>query len=124
MFSGRETHATFYDQVLFPAVKLANTIRMSTSDYVFSIPRSPLTKFMPATKDMLKTHKMIDYKSGRQLKPDSPVVADQDGTIGNFILSLEPGLYRVVKGKKTTLHQELFLVELHHPLGKRSKASV
>lgn len=109
---------------MVPAAKLAATIRMSTSDYVFSIPRAPLTKFMPATTDMLKTHKMIDYKSGRQLKPDSAVVADEDGMIGDLILSLEPGLYRVIKGKKTTLHQELFFVVLHHPLGKRSKAPV
>lgn len=73
---------------------------------------------------MLKTHKMIDSKSGRQLKPDSAVVADEDGIIGDIVICLEPGLHRIIKGKQTTLRQEIFLVELHHPLGKRIEASI
>lgn len=123
LFSGPQTHATFYDQVLLPAVKLANMIRMSTSNYEFAIPQSPTTEFEPVFTDLLKVHKMIDFNSGRQLKPDSAVVADQDGIIGDFIICLEPGLCRVVKGKDTALRQGLFLIELNHPLGKRSKAS-
>lgn len=123
LFSGPQSHATFYDQVLLPAVKLANTIRMSTSDYVFSIQESPIKKFRPVITESLEMHKMINFKSGKQLKPDSAVVADEDGIIGDFIIGLEPGLYRVIKGKDTTLRQGMFLVELNHPLGKRSKAS-
>ena len=123
LFSGSQTRATFYDQVLLPAVKLANAIRMSTSDYVVWIPESLITSFKPVTIDKLKSCKIIDFKSGKQLKPDSAVVADKDGIIGKIIICLEPCLYRVTKGKKTTLHQEKILVELCHPLGKRIKAS-
>ncbi|KAF6237825.1 hypothetical protein HO173_004026 [Letharia columbiana] len=124
MFSSREAHATFYDQVLLPAVKLANMIRISTSNYVFSIPESPITECKPVTTDLLKVHKMIDSKSGRQLKPDSAVVADKDGFIADIVICLEPGLYRVIKGKETTLRQITLLLELKSPLlAKRSKAS-
>lgn len=96
---------------------------MSTSDYVFPIPKSRGTKVKPAIKDFLEVHKMVDSKSGRQLKPDSAVVADKDGSIGKIIICLEPGLHRVVKGKETTLRPAMYLVELNHPLGKRSKVS-
>lgn len=123
LFSGMQTHATFYDRVLLPAVKLANTVRMSTSDYVLSIPELPFTAHKPIITDLLKVHKMLDLESGRHLKPDSAVVANKDGVIGDFVLCLEPGLSRVIKGKETTLRQAIFLVKLNHPLGKRSKAS-
>ncbi len=76
----------------------------------------------PVTTDLLKVFRIIDSKSERELKPNSAVIADENGIIGKFILCLEPGLYRQIKGKKTTLHQEMFLVELNHPLPKCIKA--
>ena len=125
LFSGPQTHATFYDQVLHPAVKLANAIRMSTTDYVISIPESLTINSRPVAvaKDMLERHKIVDSKSGKQLKPNSALVVDKDGVIGNFIVLLEPTLYRVIKGKETNLHLGTILVELNHPLPKRIKAS-
>lgn len=122
-FSGLQAHATFYHQVLLPAVKLANTMKMSTTEYVVELPRFLLDKFKPATIDMLKTCKMVDSQTGKHLKPDSAVVADKDGVIGHFIITLEPELRRVIRGKYTTLYQETVLVELHHPLAKRIKTS-
>ena len=59
MFSDQEAHLTFYKQVLLSVVRLANTMRMSTSDYDFSIPGSPVTLFKPVTTDLLETHKMV-----------------------------------------------------------------
>ena len=123
LFSGAQAEATFYDQVLLPTVKLANTIRMPTSDYVVSIQESLVTRYKPVTIDMLKMCKMVDSKSGKHLKPDSAVIADKDGVIGKTVIYLVPGLYRVTKGQRTTLHHETLLVELCHPLGKRIKAS-
>ena len=123
LFSGPEPHATFYDQVLLPAVKLANAMKMSTSEYVVTIPRVLVTRFKPVTIDMLKKSKMLDSKSGKHLKPDSAVVADKDGVIGDFIIGLEPELCRVAKGKETMLYPGTILVELSHPLGKRVKPS-
>ena len=123
LFSGPESHATFYDQVLFPAVKLANSMKMSTSEYVVTIPQLLVTRFKPVTIDMLEKSKMLDSKSGKHLKPDSAVVADKDGAIGNFIIGLEPELCRVAKGKETMLYPGTILVELFHPLEKRVKPS-
>ena len=123
LFSSPESHATFYNQVLVPAVKLANAMKMSTSEYVVTIPQLLVTRFKPVTMDMLKKSKMLDSKSGKHLKPDSAVVADKDGVIGNFIIGLEPELCRVAKGKETMLYPATILVELFHPLGKRVKPS-
>ena len=126
LFSRPQTYATFYDQVLYPAVKLANAIRMSTTDYVVSIPESLLIKNsrpVAITMDMLERHKIVDFKSGKQLKPNTALVVDKDGVIGNFIVLLEPSLYRVSKGRLTNLHLGTILVELNHPLPERIKAS-
>ena len=123
LFSGPQVHALFYEQVLLPAVKLANMIRMSTSDYGVWLPETLFTKYPPATMNMLATRKMVDFQTGKHLKPDSAVVADKDGAIGDVIICLEPGPYRVNKGKKMTLQQDTILVELFHPLGKRLKPS-
>ena len=106
-----------------PAAKLAAEIQTSASNYNFSIPESPLTNFKPVMADYLNSVKMVDIKSGRHLKPDSAVLGDKDGILGKIIICLEPGLYRAIKGKETTLRQALYLVELNHPLGKRSKPS-
>ena len=123
LFSDAEPRATFYDEVLLPAVKLANAMKISTSEYVVNIPQLLVTKFKPVTIDMLKKSKMLDSKSGKHLKPDSAMVADRDGVIGKFIIGLEPELCRVVKGEEKMLYQGTILVELLHPLGKRIKPS-
>ena len=124
LFSGSQARATFYKQVLLPSVKLANAIKMSTSEYVVSTPHPFLTEAKPIATDLLQICKMVDFKTGKHLKPDSAVVADKDGVIGKFVIGLEPALRRVTKGKVTTLHQATILVELLYPLGKRVKASV
>lgn len=123
LFSGPQAHDTFYDQVLLPAVELANAIKMSTTEYVFVLPQFFLDKFEPAIIDVLKTGKMVDSQTGKHLKPGSAVVTDKDGVIGHFIISLEPELCRVIRGQKTTLNQGTILVELYHPLAKRVKTS-
>lgn len=124
VFSGRERTRTFYVQVMLPAVKLAAKIQTSASDYELGVlPVSHLTTFEPLITDHLKLYKMFDIKSGKHLKPDCAVVADTDGVIGRIVMLLEPGLDRRIDGKKKMLLQPMFLVELNHPLEKRSKAS-
>lgn len=123
LFSGMQTRFAFYEQVLLPAVRLANKMRLSTSDFLLLIPDSLTTTCKPVTMESLKMHKMVDIKSGRQLKPDSAVAADKDGVIGKIVICLEPDLRRIIKGKVKTLLQGTFLVELNHPLGKRVKTS-
>ena len=108
---------------MVPAAKLATTMRISTSEYVFdSMSISGLT-FEPVILDHFKVCQMIDIRSGRHLRPDSAVVADNAGIIGKIVMFLEPGLHRRIDGKYKTLRQTVFLIELKHPLGKRSKTS-
>ena len=122
LFSGTQT-VSFYSQVLLPAVKLANTIKMSTSEYTFSIPRFTLDSQKAVTIKTLGTCKMLDIQTGKHLKPDSAVLADKNGVIGEIIISIEPELRRMNRDKATILHQGTVLVKLSHPLGKRLKPS-
>ena len=98
-------------------------MKASTSDYVVWVTESLITKFKPVTIDYLRKCKVVDSKSGKPLKPDSAVVPDNNGVIGNFIICLEPCLYRVAKGKEIVLQQETILIELDQPLAKRVKPS-
>lgn len=67
---------------------------------------------------------MIDIKTEKWLKPDSAVVADRQGIIGDFIVGLEPGLYRIKRDKQeAVLRQPTYLVDLRHPVGKRNRGS-
>ena len=98
-------------------------MKASTSDYVVWVPESLGTKFNPVTIDSLKKSKVVDSKNGKHLKPDSAVVADKDGAIGNAIICLEPCLSRKTKDKEIVLQQETILIELDQPLAKRVKPS-
>ena len=122
-FSSIETRESFYNQVLLPAVEPANTIKMSTSEYTFSLPRFTLASRKPVTMETLRTCKMLDLQTRKHLKSDSAVLADENGVIGDFIMLLEPALRCVNRDKATVLHQGTVLVKLSHPLGKRLKPS-
>ena len=121
--SSLQTYDTLSEQILLPAIKFANVIRKSTSEYRISIPEAYTIKSKSVTKESLKSRKMIDVKSGKHLKPDSAVIADEDGIIGSLIICLEPALYRVMNGKERLLLKGTFLVELNSPLPKRIKLS-
>ena len=102
---------------------LANTMKASDSDYVVWVTESLVTAFKPVTIEYLKKCKVVDSESGKHLKPDSAVVSDKNGVIGKFVISLEPCLYRVAKGKEIVLRQETMLIELDQPLAKRVNPS-
>ena len=53
------------------------------------------------------------------LKPDSLVVSDSNGFIGEQIMMLSPALVRRDEDKIVRLSQEVLLVELYKPLGRR-----
>lgn len=72
------------------------------------------------SKTGLSECRMIDVASGKTLKRDSVVVSDSDGVIGEYIMTLWPALYRCDdKDKFVPLSQEIILVELDKPLGRR-----
>ena len=120
VFGKMASLGSFYEQVMQPASKLAIKLRASCSTYGFCFPGAAFEKFEPVTTTMLKDHCMIDVKTRMTLKPNTGVVADKNGVFGKCIIMLEPGLYRVNKGKEhSILRQDAILIELDHPITKR-----
>ena len=112
---------TLYEKVIKPAVDLAITMQTSMTTYQFDIQAPSDTLFMPysVSEASLGRCQMIDVATRKTLKPDSPVVADSNGNIGDRIMTLSPALYRCNEDKFVLLAQEVILVELYKPLGRR-----
>ena len=120
VFGNPESMKRFHEQIMQPASKLATTLRASCSTYWFQIAETPFPKFNPLTTNLIRTNRMIDLKTRMTLKPNAGLVADENGVFGKLIMMLEPGLYRVNKGKEdSTLRPCVYLVELDHPITKR-----
>ena len=122
LFSGPQRYCSFYIQILEPAVTLACIMQESTSRYLWSLQKGPLEKWVPFGKAVFKNQKIVDIKTGKCLKPDSPVTADHQGSIGTAILMVEPGLCRrngVRRGH--VLKQGTYIVNLKFPLRKRNR---
>ena len=101
-----------------PAVNLAITMRGSTTKYAFKLNLSPNKEIRTITVEDFKRFRLLDIKTGKDLKPNK-VVVDVNGSIGNTVLNLEPSLCRVFKNEKTVvLFPAMILIELSHPLGK------
>jgi len=121
LFARRSSMDKFFQQVVWPAGELAVTILGSPSTYMFPFLVSPSIKLKPANTGHLKNYIFVDFTTGKCLKPDSVVVANQHGEIGDLILNLEPGLHRVKEnGERRPLLPMTFLVRLFHPAGKRN----
>lgn len=124
VFSRPQTHHSFYTQIVRPAVRLANTMQESTTTYAWSLPRRINLEGTPIGKDVLEQHKLLDMKTGKRLKPDSLVTADQQGVIGIAVLWVEPWLCRVNEERPwNTLRQGTSIVNLKFPLEKRYRLS-
>ena len=94
----------------------------STARYAWSLQKDLLVKWPPFGKGDLQNYKMVDIKTGKCLKPDSLVTADQQGSIGTVVLMVEPGLCRDYGDHQGhTLRQETFIVNLEFPLQKRNR---
>ena len=92
LFTRSETDSSFYIQILLPAVNLAKIIQLSTARYAWGLQKGILRKWPPISKDILKYHKIMDMKTGKCLKPDSLVTADQQGSIWTAVLMVEPSM--------------------------------
>lgn len=120
LFGRPQMQYSFCTQISQPAVNLASTIQESTTRYEWSWPKYMLRKMKPLDKAILKNHKMIDMKTGKCLKPDSLVVADQQWIMANPVLKIEPGLYRVDgNGQRNVLRQGTIIANPESPFEKR-----
>lgn len=112
-----------YEKVVIPAIKLALDMQVSCTRYRFSpeMLEEMVSKFNRVRISTLKQNGMIDVKTRKTLRLDSPVVADEQGYIGRPLLLIEPGLLRRNNGSdmNTYLRQPTYLLELDNPLEKR-----
>jgi len=113
----------FYEKVILPSVKLATAIQTSSNRYIFSPRPSDRLElgWRKVGMEALEDVKMIDVKTRRTLKMNSPIVADRDGYIGKPLLQVEPELVRLTRTKETNilLRRSTFLIELCNPLEQR-----
>ena len=122
LFGRPQTYYSFYTQIFRPAVNLASTIKESTTRYEWSLQDSTtiLKKWKPLSKACFNKNKIVDMKTGKCLKPDNLVTADQQGIIAIGVLMIEPSLYRLNwNGQGNTLRQGTIIANLKSPLEKR-----
>lgn len=101
-------------------------MQTSATSYHFE-PRLSSTSVLtrsPIPKTHLGHYRMIDVGTGKTLKPDSPIIPNRDGDIGDEIMVVTPGLLRHDAEKMVPLLHEKVLVELYKPLGRRRAATV
>lgn len=113
-----------FNQVMLPASDLAIKIHLSLSHYEFRLQDEPFGTSLGANRRSLERYKLVDISTRKTLKPDSAVVADSNGHIGELVIPLEPRFVRVDGGgKQVQLKPKTYLVNLFHPLGKRGHRS-
>ena len=114
--------ATFHEKVINPSVDLAVAIQTSPTPYIFGprMTKTKINKHYKLSRPDLVQRKVIDAKTGKTLKADSPIVEKEDGTIGEQVALLTPALFRCLPGEHPVrLTQEVILAELYHPLRRR-----
>ncbi|KAL8736566.1 MAG: hypothetical protein Q9181_002357 [Wetmoreana brouardii] len=120
----QESRHKLFDQVIVPAINLANTMQTSATKYKFVPTMKEVSPFKDYTlmQDDLSSSKVIDVATAKTLKVDSPVEANARGQIGRQILLLAPALYRQdSEHSGLLLVKKVVLVELDKPLGKRGR---
>lgn len=112
---------SMHKNVIALAVELATILQTSTTAYQFEPHMAESSRFKRHSipKSHLGRYRMIDVETGKSLKPDSPVTPDVSGNIGNQIMTIAPRLCRCNTDKVVPLVQEVVLVELYAPLGRR-----
>ncbi|KAL8974352.1 MAG: hypothetical protein Q9197_001397 [Variospora fuerteventurae] len=114
------------DKVIQPAVELAVKIQISSATYDFrpKMDAVPLLDNCIFSQKHLSSMKLVDIATGKTLKADSPVQANEKGEIGTRVMMLAPALYRCDPGKDPLLLvKPTFVVQLYKPLGRRQAAT-
>ena len=81
--------SNFHDEVVMAAVKVASTMRCSSTSYFVAFTENASLLYQ---SDFNK-YQIRDARSGMLLKLDNPSPKEQ-GAIGNRILTVQPGLYK------------------------------
>lgn len=112
-----------HDQVVLPTVKLAVTMKTSSSCYKF-YPAEGMdlsTRWDLARTEFIHGYKFVDLDTRKTLKSNSFFTLDENGNLGKPLFLFEPGLARLGDGMKqdVQLYRPSFLLKLYTPLGKR-----
>ena len=117
----KELHA----QIVRPAIKLANTIRVSTTDYqllshLFARPPSHPNAVY---RNEIQHYQMMDNATHKIIRPDSNLRTADDGKIGEEMFLVSSGLARSHRNgiERVVLCKPTILVKLDEPMGKRAR---
>ncbi len=121
IMNNHESMMRLYWQIMQPAAKLAVKVQVSVSTYRFrrTLTKNPLMHYVIGVSH-LQANKFIDITTNKTLKPDSAVIPNKDGNIGQALMLLEPALVRLDQNDKDIdLRKAVYLVELDAPIRKR-----
>ena len=127
-----DAFAVFHQDITLAAIELAGTMRRSTSAYHFA---SLVDRGHPSMKRLtlppvghgglvhisdFSQSEILDIESNRNLKP-SRLEPNEDGSIGERIMTIYPALCRRGRDENILVSKELLLVELRNPVQRRGK---
>lgn len=117
---------TLHETITLPALNLATTLRLSTTDYRLwsrSSPSSPAGKAIPISINAVHKAQLVDMATNKIIRPDSMLKVSEDGRIGEEMMIVTPSLLRTEdeKGTSQVLVKPTVLVNLDEPMGKRGR---
>ena len=107
------------ESIILPAVRLADSVQLSSMQYDFSKIDDPVLHVREQTVEALVKYKVIDVLTRKTVKPNSPIVADENGLIGEPIILLEPGLYRVSGRQSLKLRPATVVFRFNNPVRRQ-----
>ena len=112
-------------RIIQPAIRLANAIRVSTTDYqLFAhLFARPSGQPNAVNRNEIQHYQMMDNATHKVIRPDSNLRMADDGKIGEEMFVVSPGLARSHKNGigRIVLCKPTILVKLDEPMGKRAR---
>ena len=114
-----------HKQIIEPAVKLANAIRVSTTDYelLSHLFARPPGQPNAIHRNEIQHYQMMDNATHKIIRADSCLRISEDGKIGEEMFIISPGIVRSHKDSvdRVVLCKPTILVKLDEPMGKRGR---
>ncbi|KAL9130080.1 MAG: hypothetical protein Q9217_001639 [Psora testacea] len=120
-----ENWKELHKKIIKPAIRLANAIRVSTTDYqLFShLFARPHGQPHAIHRNEIQHYQMMDNTTHKVIRPDSNLKTAPDGKIGEEMFVVSPGMVRSQRDgvDKVVLCKPTILVKLDEPMGKRGR---
>ncbi|KAL9101419.1 MAG: hypothetical protein Q9163_003311 [Psora crenata] len=122
----REDWKELHKQIILPAIRLANAIRVSTTDYQLFSRLFAKTHGQPHIihRNEIQHYQMVDNTTHKIIRPDSNLKTADDGRIGEEMFIVSRGMFRSHQDgvDRVVLCKPTLLVKLDERMGKRIKA--